>query len=274
MNTCLQCGKKIDDRHKFCSSSCAAKYNNKRRTRKPWTEEQRRAIRKKKESYIKNCGCKYCGKETKGTVCSDCKTYINPGLYKKLNLTEGPLLERYEEAFKILYEEYFHNRLSVWDIYQKYGICFVTLKNLFRRHRINLRTEREGLLYAVEAGKLSPKAFPQFKTGWHTTWQGSKVFYRSSYELEYAQQLDFQRIPYEMESQRIRYFDTQQQKERIAIPDFYLPNTGELIEIKSSYTYNEQNMKDKFKAYIEHGFKPSLILEKEKQSLVVKSDKA
>ena len=64
-----------------------------------------------------------------------------------------------------------------------------------------------------------------------------------------------------MESLRIRYFDTQRGKERFAIPDFYLPETNTIVEIKGSFTLNEQNMKDKFKKYKELGYNVKLILE-------------
>lgn len=64
-----------------------------------------------------------------------------------------------------------------------------------------------------------------------------------------------------MESKRIEYFDSQKDRTRVAIPNFYLPETNELVEIKGAWTYNEQNMKDKFKAYRESGYKPILILE-------------
>lgn len=50
-------------------------------------------------------------------------------------------------------------------------------------------------------------------------------------------------------------------KERIAIPDFYLPDTNTIIEIKSIFTLDVQNMKDKVAAYLAFGFKFKLILE-------------
>ena len=53
MNFCKCCGKEIPEGRKFCNSSCAAKYNNKHRTRKPWTEEQKRKIRKERVFYPK-----------------------------------------------------------------------------------------------------------------------------------------------------------------------------------------------------------------------------
>jgi len=48
---------------------------------------------------------------------------------------------------------------------------------------------------------------------------------------------------------------------------FYLPDTNTIVEIKSNYTLDEQNMRDKFKAYKEHGYIYKLILNKKELSL-------
>lgn len=86
---------------------------------------------------------------------------------------------------------------------------------------------------------------------------------RSSYETDFANILDEQHTPYEVEALRIRYFDTQQQKERIAIPDFYLLETNTIIEVKSSWTFDKQNMLDKRAAYHELGYDFKLWYEHE-----------
>lgn len=210
--------------------------------------------------------CKYCGKPSGlHRLCDECKRFHKPGLYKKLNLTTGSLRDRYEKAFEILYNEYFTNRLSVLAIYDKYKICCVTLQDIFMDHGLRLRTVGEGLQVGMVEGRVHKPttgfADPKFRHGWHITWTGSKVYYRSSYELEYAQSLDRLRVPYEMETKRIEYFDSQEERKRVAVPDFYLPETNELVEIKGNWTYNEQNIRDKFKAYRESGYKPILILE-------------
>jgi hypothetical protein len=109
--------------------------------------------------------------------------------------------------------------------------------------------------------KLTPPTAYQYKHGWHITWNNKEIYYRSSYELDYAICLDKLKLDYEVESLRIKYFDSILNEYRCAIPDFYIPYTNEVIEIKSTYTLDIQNMKDKFKAYIELGYKPKLILE-------------
>jgi hypothetical protein len=66
---------------------------------------------------------------------------------------------------------------------------------------------------------------------------------------------------YEVENLHIKYFDSIKKIYRIAIPDFYLPLTNTIIEIKSNYTLNLQEIKDKFYEYKKLGYNIKLILE-------------
>ncbi len=113
---------------------------------------------------------------------------------------------------------------------------------------------------ALFQNKIISHADNQYKTEWHTTWDGREVFLRSSYESDYATVLDKNQIFYEVESLRIKYFDTQRYEYRCAIPDFYIPSTNTIVEIKSSWTYDEQNMKDKVDEYYKLGYNFKLIL--------------
>lgn len=112
----------------------------------------------------------------------------------------------------------------------------------------------------VKTEKLQhPKT--KFKSGHHTSWEGKLFYYRSSYELDYCNLLDTLKISYEMESLRIRYFNTRKNREAIAIPDFYLKDLNTIVEVKSLFTYNPQDMKDRVKAYKRLGYNFKLILE-------------
>ena len=76
--------------------------------------------------------------------------------------------------------------------------------------------------------------------------------------------MDSQKIPYKVEAKetRTKYRDSELQRERVAVPDFYLPKTNEIIEVKSKYTLgNIQRMKEKFEAYQKRGFIPKLWLD-------------
>ena len=74
--------------------------------------------------------------------------------------------------------------------------------------------------------------------------------------------LDFLYISYNQDI-RVRYFDTQLQRERVAVPDFYLPDQNKLVEIKSPWTYDKQNMLDKETAYKALGYNFELRLDED-----------
>ncbi len=57
------------------------------------------------------------------------------------------------------------------------------------------------------------------------------------------------------------YFDTQSKTERIAIPDFYLTETNTIVEVKSKWTLDKQNMIDKRETYIKNGYNFKLLYE-------------
>lgn len=212
--------------------------------------------------------CKYCNKQldvSKGEyhVCLDCQQFNHPALYRKLGVrTDQSLRQSYRDSFEILKHLYFQENLSVIEIFKKTGVCHKTLKNVFQDFGENLRSLSEGQRIAVQENRTSPPdASRVYKRGSHTTWEGIQVWYRSSYELDFAKMLDEQKIPYRVEEFRIPYWNSVVERRRIAIPDFYLPETNELVEIKSRWTYSEQEMKDKFKAYRNLGYRPRLILE-------------
>lgn len=171
----------------------------------------------------------------------------------------------YQEIFRIkdlIEEDYLNNEMSIPELAEKYNHNnFGNFSKLLKSIDVSIRRVREAIILNYKLGKTVSSVNTKYKHGYHTTWDNKKVFYRSSYELDYAKYLDENKIKYEMEALRIKYYDSQRCIERIAIPDFYLPDTNDIIEIKSSYTYNEQNMKDKQLAYFKHGYKLSVILD-------------
>jgi len=67
--------------------------------------------------------------------------------------------------------------------------------------------------YAVKENYLEnrnsiPVTKNQYKSSWHTTWNGKEVYLRSSYELDYAKNLDEKHIDYDVECFHIKYFDS------------------------------------------------------------------
>jgi hypothetical protein len=208
--------------------------------------------------------CKSCGEiinsNNKKKYCDECNNFIKyEKLFEKLKIYDNNIKLANHKALEILKDEYFINKLSSCDLQKKYKIQLNTLHFYFKKNGINLRNNHEANILCYENGKLSPRTLNCYKHGWHKTWDNKNVYLRSSYEFDYAKELDAYKIPYEVENKRIRYFDTIKQKERIAIVDFYLPNSNMLVEIKSSYTLNLQNMKDKFKQYKKEGYNTKLI---------------
>ena len=66
---------------------------------------------------------------------------------------------------------------------------------------------------------------------------------------------------------RIRYFDTQMNDYRYAIPDFYLPDTNTIVEIKSNFTLDVINMRDRIKEFKKRGYNFKLIFDFKEMTL-------
>lgn len=212
-----------------------------------------------------NKKCKFCGDiiNNKKNICDDCKKYMNIKLFKNLNLTINKKLSKVnDEAKNILSELYYDKKYSRLQISELLGIDKKSLYIFFVKNNFELRNISDSIYNAIYQGRLKRSELKnQYKTGWHKTWNNNDVYYRSSYELDYCYILDEQKIEYTMEKIRIEYWDSILNKKRIAIPDFYLSKTNELVEIKSNWTFDEQNMKDKILAYKNNGYKVKIILE-------------
>jgi len=163
----------------------------------------------------------------------------------------------------MLYDMYWNQHMSSTEICNLFGYksVHVLVDSLFKKLKIPSKTLSQSNSENIKMGRFTPKQSTKYKTEYHITWENKKVFLRSSYEIDYANYLDENKISYEVENLRISYYDSQKDKKRIAVPDFYLPNTNTIIEIKSNWTLNLLNMLDKVKAYKENGYEFKLILE-------------
>lgn len=299
---CLYCGKILNkDQKKFCCKSHSAIYNKKETpmsesTKKKISEKlknrikidgidsdflnsldnsQRRNVIRKMKKKCALCGeslyhnkksCELCGKEIKTLKSLECfgldvSSIGTPNIHDEFNKVKD-----------LLYTEYYTNQLSSIDIKDKYGYekTAGNLSNVMRRvFGFNLRDLSNSQLISIKNGKIpfsTGIGRPSYKSGWKTTWNGRKVFYRSSYEFEYSCYLDENEIDYEMEDLRIQYYDTVKKKIRYAIPDFHIINENKVIEVKSEYTFDKQNMIDRFSSYAENGYDAVLLYEKKEYS--------
>ena len=163
----------------------------------------------------------------------------------------------------ILYNLYWIEHKSsteICKIYNYPNVGNLTAK-VFSYLNIPSKSCHEANKENILEGRNKHSSCPRYKQQWYTTWNNKEVYLHSSYELDYAKELDKQKIDYEVEFLRIKYFDSQKQEYRCAIPDFYIPSTNTIIEVKSSWTFNKQNMKDKMKVYLDLGYNFKLIYE-------------
>lgn len=300
---CLECGIETTN-PKFCDNSCSAKYSNKRRKNDFKNDKRTKLVnccdcekeievnirspkngckcencriyittdsKKIRSEYTKHKICNYCG-------CGECsipkicrKYQLFPALIKYFGFDETKIgtigiYEEFERIKELIREEYHINRLSLSELISKYSdekLHHEIFRKILKALGIERRTISKALSQAIYDGKIDQdfKKKKYYKQGWHISWNGKKFFYRSSYELNYCKILDDQMIDYEMEKLRFWYWDTQKQKQRVAIPDFYIPVDNMIVEIKSNWTYDEQNMRDRVKAFEEHGYIFKMILE-------------
>ena len=217
--------------------------------------------------------CKICGKQyykheggcsnefCKKHGLEQFKTLIKYFTFDKNKLGTNEVQNEFYRVRNLLYDLYWEQQLSGDDIGKIFGYnnSHNILQSIFSYLNIPTRNLNNSVKIAYLKGKLNIYGKNQYNAGWHTTWNEKEVYLRSSYELDYAKELDKQKIDYDVEKFHIKYFDTQRQEFRCAIPDFYLNNTNTIVEIKSSWTLDKQNMIDKFKVYKELGYNCKLI---------------
>ena len=299
---CLQCGKEIDKIRahkgaKFCNSSCAAKYINQQRHIDQTIYEKTKIGKCKKcgkEILIKlnssNCYCDECKHKSELVICKLCGSMYHPSngcenefckthnMYQIKNLIKyfgfdksklgtpdvGVEFNRIREIF---IDMYINKHMSMAQIGEHFNYKHKNnLSKIFKYMNIKRRTRKEISLNIHLTGRASKTKninHYKFKQFHHKTWYGKDVFLRSSYEYDYANELDVKKIMYDVEALRIIYFDTKCNYERTAYPDFFLPETNTIVEVKSIYTLDVQNIKDKFKRYKELGYNVKLLLEHE-----------
>ena len=266
---CKDCHDKIKEEHKQQKECVKNAYLNKHK------KHQNKVFKDKTITICPFCGQTHKIKEKCSHELCNCFHSIN--VLKKLipfgfdysSIGSLRYFEEFKKATELLIYEYYDNKLSPCQIFLKYnckeyfkseGTLRYFLKN---KLRLNTRGLSEAQKNAIDTGISNIKELHsfQFKIEYHKSWEGNIYLLRSSYESDFANMLDESHVIYEVETLHIRYLDTQKQIERIAIPDFYLPDTNTIVEIKSIYTLNIQNMKDRRDAYIAAGYNFKLILD-------------
>ena len=288
---------------RFCCRSCSASWNNKHRDKsisqrtaqslKQYykthlvirTEDNKYKVIEPTEENIKKYKnkkiCNVCGTSYKRyEVCPNkfchkhnlqqIKTFIKYFGFDKTKLGTENVEEEFNRIRNILYDMYWNKHMSGEEIakYFNYPSGANMVGKILNYLEIPKRSFKECTINTFLTGKHVPNyGETQYKSGWHTTWNNKEVYLRSSYELDYADELDEQHIDYDCECFRIKYLNTKDNEYHCAIPDFYLKDTNTIVEIKSSWTLDIQNMNDKFKAYKELGYNCKLILDHKEVNL-------
>jgi len=227
-------------------------------------------FKKKREKKISTCFCKSCDKETtktKSLFCVDCRKYSsNKKLFLKLGINTTNLQEANSKAVEILYQKYFIEKKSSLMIRDEYKIMLNTLYNFFKKNDLQLRTLSEGIITSMEENRLKHFTFcsKKYKNGYHITWEGKKVWYKSSYELCLMKKLDLIKEKYDVEKIKIKYINTEN-KEKIYITDFYLPEKNLILETKGEYFYklDKENIELKKEAVLKKGYYYMILFKKD-----------
>lgn len=290
---CVKCGKFFEIEcaekdfikgkyKKCCSSECAHKRIQSEETKRKIGEALR-----KRQHIIKDDNilyvhkCKICGKEyankSRTKFCSEKCKHINnflPTLIKYFSFNKECLgtcyvfdeIDRIKNELIDLYWNKSLNGNDIAKIYNYPSCCNITGK-IFKYLNIPVRSLSETNILNYLNGKLKTTVHPKYKQGWHTAWNGKEVYLHSSYEFDYANELDKNKINYDVECLRLKYFNTEKNSYCCAIPDFYLIDSNTIVEIKSTFTLNVQEMKDKFFAYKKQGYDCKLIVNHQEVNL-------
>ena len=301
---CENCGKNHDGSYgsgRFCCKECAKSFstkNSKGKLKEAKCINCGKIIYISKRASAKTCKCEDC-KTIKYKKCPICGKLYKVGhqcfneFCQHKSIKQFELLIKYfgfdkaklgtlevEQEFNrihdLLYDLYWNKKMSNSDIkkYFNYDKKRSIIQNTFKYLGIPTRNFRESTNNAILHNKIKyENTNNQYKQQWHITWNGKKVYLRSSYELDYAKKLDEQQIDYEVEKLKIKYWDSQYCIEKIAIPDFYIPKDNIIVEIKSSWTTNYQQLKDKENQYQKLGYNYKLIFEHKEYNSIDDIDK-
>lgn len=214
--------------------------------------------------------CIFCGEKGGKHLdgCIELHSHHNIIFYQKLSrftfdiskLGSSEAIIEKERVRNYLYDLYWNQKIIGRNFSEKFNY-HRSITDIFKIFDIPIRTAservRESLLQSNSQRKI--QRHYQYHCENHLSWENKTFFLRSSFEIDYANYLDKNKISYEVEKIRIPYFDQRREEERIAIPDFYLPATNELVEIKSPYSLDPLELQSKFLKYHEEGYKVKLI---------------
>jgi len=246
----------------FCSRECARAYSTKTKrieinekvSRKlkgkspniQYLKEKNNGIYKSGSNVLKISICDSCEKEfySKNKIkhCKECnKLFRRTLMFKKLKVFEKNLINSKNKAIILLKNEYFEKKMSIPEICKKHKICLRTVWKFLNDNGINFRSFSDAVCLTYKNGRLASSGNKGFQSGYHITWYGKKIFYRSSYEKRVIDVLDKNKIEYLYESKRINYM--YKNEEHTYISDFYFPKEKTIIETKNRHLQKRDRLK-------------------------------
>lgn len=291
MKICPKCLKNHEKSGVFCSRSCA--------NSRPFSKGEvtkgicnscgkttpTKAHTSKSKIFCKVCApidklirkgryfCKICGQRDcpRPEVCKHKglirNTLVRYFTFNPASLGSTQVYEEWDRVKQLLYDNYIVKQKSSGQINKLYkytGSGNLTTHVLKHLGIVSKSQQVSKVENALNYGPCDRSCNSRYKHGYHTSWEGKALYYRSSYELNYMLKLDQEHISYDNTVVRIVYWDTQLLRIRVAFPDFYLPASHTLVEIKGNYTYDPQNMLDREKAYKANGYNFELRLNLDK----------
>ena len=239
-------------------------------------EKIRQSLKNHYREHRKEKFCKLCGRiisvdRRKSKYCSDeCRIKSNQVLslikyfeFDSSVIGTNRVFNEWDRVKRTLEELYWKEEKTSAEICKMFGYpnSGNLTSKIFKYLEIKPKTAQEAVYLNFKNGISTPPSNNTYIRGWHTTWDNNRVYLRSSYEFEFAKQLDRLRTHYTVEEFRIEYFDTVKNCKRIAIPDFYISKENLIVEVKSNYTLDIQNMIDKAREYRAQEYNFLLLLE-------------
>ena len=186
----------------------------------------------------------------------------SPNLSKLGFNYDNPVDVEFLKIQSMLYTEYHVKCESMLTIMKTFGIpSSRTMDIIFRLFDIEARSFSAANSNSIATNRSIPFGGKTVTHIYHTSWFGEVFYLRSTYEQEYASLLDASQTKYFVEHLRIKYYNKKQNRYRMAIPDFYLPDTNAIVEVKSTYWLDVDEMIEKKTAYIDLGYKFHLQLD-------------
>lgn len=286
---CSKCGKrvKVDSHTKItdnyicddCIKEIKEKLKEEKKEKRAKEKRENAKQSRRKYRYYKNVrigNCRICGRKLINGKCPNEFCNIHPNIdfnilskYFGFDTTKVGTIyveQEFQRIKDMLNDLYWTKHMSGLQINSLFSLPKNSIYCYFKLFGINKKSLSYAIKESIEENRVNQIRLKS-KYELYITWQNKKIFLRSANEIKYAEYLDSKKILYEYEYFRIKYFDTQINDYRYAIPDFYLPETNTIVEIKSAFTLDVINMRDRSLEYQKLGYKFKLILDFKEISL-------